>query len=124
MLLSKIWLRDKEPETILYVEAQSNRCPELSASISPQTSSINLLHVSFLHSAGCDRLHHTSVLPPPTILPSIWLFIHLDVSKLSDGNNQATAAPLNDQGELGPVPDTQRAKGNSAGAQCFPLQDH
>lgn len=42
---------------------------------------------------------------------SLYGLICLYVSKLSDGNNQATAASLNGEGELiGPIPATQSAE--------------
>lgn len=75
--------------------------PGQSASIPPpQTSSINLRPVI------ASITPHCSTAPPSPLLP----LICLNVSELSDGNNQATAVPVNDEGELGPGQDRQRAE--------------
>lgn len=54
-------------------------------------------HYPELSPSNVISLHHTSTPPPPSSRPSLLVLICLNVSKLSDGNNQATAASLNDE---------------------------
>lgn len=88
----------------LYLRSNMGRGSSLNRLHQFPSKAFSLHHKLALQPAESPTSHLAAPLPPPPPL----LLVRLNVSKPSDGNNQATAAVLNDEGELGPVSATKK----------------